>query len=112
LIGLELRVLARQGAAESSTGGMATVRREAAAKVIQACWRGLHGRIALSKMWATAAFAAKLSLGLDDAIHYEVDPVTEEREEITIAEIAQLYNAGSVTGETLVWAEGMEDWLT
>jgi hypothetical protein len=52
-----------------------------------------------------------LSLELGDAIYYEVDHVTEEREEITIAEIAQLYNAGSVTGETLVWAEGMDDWM-
>jgi len=65
-----------------------------------------------TKRWSIAVLATKLSLGMDSTIMYEVDHVTEEREEITIAEIAQLYTEGVVTGETLVWAEGMEDWLT
>ena len=67
---------------------------------------------ASKRAWGKFRLATKLSLGMDARIFYETDAVTEEREETTIAHIQELYASGSVTDETLVWAEGMEDWLT
>ena len=41
---------------------------------------------------------------------YSVDFADNDQRNLTVAEIAAAYNAGEVTAETYVWADGFDDW--
>jgi predicted Zn finger-like uncharacterized protein len=42
---------------------------------------------------------------------YTVNVTEGDQRTMTLAEVVDAYNKGVVTGETYVWAEGMDDWL-
>jgi predicted Zn finger-like uncharacterized protein len=59
---------------------------------------------------STAAAAASIQPAMPEIAPWHVNVADNDQRTMTVVDVVQAYNAGTINQETYVWTEGMEDW--